>query len=922
MSGGRVSRLATLVVAAAALACVAAAPVRAAVELCDGRDNDGDGSVDPGCPTACTDPRAVASEAALGAATATLGRDRVLVWDGHGFGAVWSEPVAGGNTQVFFRRLDPSGQPLAVALPVSAARAYELDAVVDWSGAGYGIAWSDEDFDLPQILFAFVSADGQRVAGPVAVSVAGQDGSRPAIAWDGDAFVVTWAWYNGRVHQRRVRPDGTFAGAPSCVTCMVANGADEIAVAPAPAAIGYAWSDGLGSVRFVRADRAGAALGPPLVLHAGHAAAQPALLWTGTQWAALWYDRRSGGEGLYLVRIDATGQVAGGDVRIDGAEPYAAQPALAWTGGEFLAGWVGGSTGAYGVRLRRLDPAGAPLAPAVKFDLATTTGFPDFRAGFAWTGARPAWLREEPSIVAPRPVRFRALDCCGDADGDGVGACDGDLDDGDPAAHPGATELCNGRDDDLDGTLDEGCDRSCEAAPIAALETRGTQADAATGLAVGGLPLQAWLARALPGAGVQLGLDRGGPPWTLDALEADPAASTAPAAAWAGDRAAVLFRDARPGTPELRVSVRKPDGSAPAFDQPFVPATTGLVTPALAWGGRHLAAGWVCGAVAAPHGALATHAGLRLVDDIALGAGTTLGRPVAIAAAPDDGGGTLFAWIDGDGFVRADRRDDHGGRRGPALLVAAPPVELFAPWRGPLAVASAAGNLAVAWSQELYAGLQLAVVRRDGTIVAGPLVVTGLGASSRDVQLGWTGAELVVLWIDERGRPTRARFDANGQRLGPNVALVDDTLADGLRAAWDGGGVRLSWTRSASPGSGTREVRTARLDCAATPVAGRVPALRLPTTTQLAWGAVEAAVYDVVSGDLAKLRTFGFPQAIDACEAQRTAATSLTLPARPLPRFWLVRAVVNGVPGTWDEDGLGQVASRDAAIAASPSACP
>ncbi len=58
----------------------------------------------------------------------------------------------------------------------------------------------------------------------------------------------------------------------------------------------------------------------------------------------------------------------------------------------------------------------------------------------------------------PDSADVPAPDAClgGDGDGDGV-ECPEDCDDGNRNVHPGASELCNGVDDDCDGAIDPGC---------------------------------------------------------------------------------------------------------------------------------------------------------------------------------------------------------------------------------------------------------------------------------------------------------------------------------------------------------------------------------------------------------------------------------------------------------------------------------
>ncbi len=924
-------RLLAVLAILAALAIHPAASGALAAELCDGRDDDGDGTIDAGCPTVCGDPRVLASEGAASdaAARTTLGRDRVLAWDGHGFGAVWSQ-AAGLDTEIVFRRLDPSGGPAGDPLPLSARTAAELDPVVAWSGNGYGVAWSEEDFGLPRILFAFVDARGRLAAGPVGVNVAGQDGQRPAIAWDGDAFVVAWAWYNGRVHTRRVREDGTFATAAACLTCGAPNGADEVSLAVAPAAIGVTWSDGAGTIRFVRSDRAGQPVGLPAAVHSGHAATQPAIAWNGGEWAVVWGDRRSGGPGIYAARVSSAGAPVGVDQRLDGAEAYANHASLAWTGSEYVAGWVGGASGAYGLRLRRLDAAAVPLGAVLPVPVPPQPAFPDFRAGLAWTGSRPAFLRDEVPSAAARPARIRLVDCCEDADGDGVNACAGDADDGDPQVFPGASERCNGRDDDLDGTLDEGCDRECAGAPLTPFESRGAQADAGLGLASSSEPGLAWLARVDGAASADpLVLESGGPPWTTSPLEADPAASLEPAVAWTGRRAAVVFRDARDGVPALRYAARAADGAPFVSDAPLVPAEAGTASPSLAWNGRRLAVGWAAGSPPSARLSVFTETGSRLVDEIRLGeaGGPLPPRGGSIVVAPDPQGGTVVLWVDPQAAVFVEWRDAHGGRRGaPVLVAAASPAED----RRARAVVMAGDTAIAAWDAVLAGGDPAhasgvrAAVRRDGTVTRAP---APFGCAGRGAALAYTGVEVVAVCHDADAGLLRQRLDPAGDVIGAETPLAEPG-SEAARAAWDGGAVRLAWTRVLA--GGTRDVRTARLDCAAAPVASPVRhalverAAGSPGATQLRWSPVELAVYDVVSGDLARLRAGAgdFATAVDVCEASRVATTSVPLSDRPAPRFSLVRAVVGGAPGTWDDGGPGLAAPRDASVDASPAACP
>jgi hypothetical protein len=97
----------------------------------------------------------------------------------------------------------------------------------------------------------------------------------------------------------------------------------------------------------------------------------------------------------------------------------------------------------------------------------------------------------------------------------------------------------------------------------------------------------------------------------------------------------------------------------------------------------------------------------------------------------------------------------------------------------------------------------------------------------------------------------------------------------------------------------------------------------------LAWTVLaNAASYDIVSGALSTLRSTAgnYTAATQKCVASKLVATGRTV-AGPNPPagdgvWFIVRGANCRGRGTYDESSPRQIGSRDAEIAASPSACP
>ncbi len=194
---------------------------------------------------------------------------------------------------------------------------------------------------------------------------------------------------------------------------------------------------------------------------------------------------------LYRIDLAPLTTTAIGQLHLAGGTPIALQGgdiAQDSAGGWYL--WTNSTR-----QLFRFDLATLVAEPiAVSQDVGTLTGLAFARNLGALVGASglpggdatlflidPAGAQApkavQPCVSCPTPYPLRygdlAVSRCLDLDGDGFSPAGGDCgpvdcNDGDPAVHPRATEVCNGQDDDCNGVIDDepaasaSCSSSCE----------------------------------------------------------------------------------------------------------------------------------------------------------------------------------------------------------------------------------------------------------------------------------------------------------------------------------------------------------------------------------------------------------------------------------------------------------------------------
>ena len=432
---------------------------------------------------------------------------------------------------------------------------------------------------------------------------------------------------------------------------------------------------------------------------------------------------------------------------------------------------------------------------------------------------------ETPSILGWLAVRSAAP--CPDADGDGHFSCVDDCDDTQAAVHPGATEICDGLDNDCNGVADDGiiCAGACYPPQLqgASVALDGTGPDVTSFMQVNSV----WTGSELgvvwihssnttsPTNQLRFGrFDAAGAPLSPVVALSSQGASM-PSLVWTGSAYAVAWLLQSSPT---SIWLSRIDASGQLIGTEVKVAGSGanVTMPSLAWNGSGYGLAWSDSRFPYDNEIFferLTAAGARIGDELRVTTGSRGAYDPRLLWT-----GSLYglAWDD-----RVTTSGQYSQVRFTRLDAAGQPLE--APHRvsdptsevGLLShLVSVGSGFALAWTDDRNSGvvgpfLDVYFNQLDGTgtpLGADVRVTPADAFRSAYPSLVWTGSEFGVAWADARELDTHnmeiyfASLDAAGHRIGDApLNVTNDTAASWWPSlAWTGDGYRLVWAM-ASP---------------------------------------------------------------------------------------------------------------------------
>jgi hypothetical protein len=421
-----------------------------ASESCNAYDDNCDGTLDESCDSECDNPGKYGLDIRITDDT-YIANDPSLAWTGSENGVAWHDDRHGKN-EVYFTRLDSSGNQIGSDIRLTYFPRDSYDPSLVWTGNGYGVSWSDYRDSNWEIYFARLDSSGNKIGSNTRITNDVEISLYSSSAWSGSEFGLTWQDNidgNWEIYFTRLDISGNKIGVNSRITSD-----DSESRYPSLVWSGSEWAiswqdlrDGNTEIYFARIDTSGSKIGSDIrVTSANYTSSRPSLAWTGSEYGISWHDRREGNYEIYFTRLDSSGNKIGSDTRVTNESSSSSYSSLIWTGAEFGISWEDLRDTNTEIYFARIDSSGNKVNSDVRI---TNDPASSRSTSIAWTGADYgiSWRDDRNTNFA---IYYAKISCCNNLDGDTYSECDGDCDDTDADIYPGASQICDGKNNDCD----------------------------------------------------------------------------------------------------------------------------------------------------------------------------------------------------------------------------------------------------------------------------------------------------------------------------------------------------------------------------------------------------------------------------------------------------------------------------------------
>jgi hypothetical protein len=302
-------------------------------------------------------PAGVVLDSAGIAISTAAGAERypALAFDGENFLAVWQDGLIGLGCDIYGARVTPAGVVLdSAGIAISAAADDQRFPALAFDGGNFLVVWTDDrsggyntDIYGARVTPAGVVLD----PGGIAISTAAEYQQTPALAFDGQNYLVVWTDQRASsyddIYGARVTPAGVVLDTSGIAISTATGVQGHLAVVSDGENFLVVWQTDMGAdgVYGARMTSAGVVLDPAGITISTLADGNAALVFDGENSLVVWQETRNGsGADLYGARVRSDGTVfgKGAVVSQEGIQSF---PALARGPGDqmFLAyqGWAG-----------------------------------------------------------------------------------------------------------------------------------------------------------------------------------------------------------------------------------------------------------------------------------------------------------------------------------------------------------------------------------------------------------------------------------------------------------------------------------------------------------------------------------------------------------------------------------------------------